>query len=196
MQPSTFVPQGPLGVIGAREPGKPPFVWQRDIGNCLPMLMKNAAILTQNIYNEDEQALIVLDTITRVTAKLYEDSRKNHIANAGNMYALLNYVQHADKGMEVYSTFCQFLMLSIFAYLFGCKEMTVALPDKMDADCYDFNIFMDMFMMLPEDKRKDYLQEIRKHNCISAKLDLSKFYRAADDYITKIKEDQAKVLNG
>jgi hypothetical protein len=194
MEPSTFVPPGPIGILGAKETGKPPFVWQRDIGNCLPMLLKNATVMTTAMYDGDDVAIKVLDTIAKFTVRAYQDSRLDHTKNVGCMSDLLCYVKNAERGEEVFAVFCQSLFVNIFAYLFGCKEMSVALPDKLDADCYDYMMFVQMFSMLPEDKRTDFLQLIKSRMCLSSKLDLSKFHRSADDYLTSIQKAQEEVI--
>jgi len=190
-KPSSFVPDRHVGFSGIKAPGSPALVWYRDVGQCLPMLMKNSAILVENIYEGDEEALARLDVITKMIANMYVEARKDHTSAAANMSGLLVYASEDEKASAVFSAFCMGCVISVGAYLFSFKEMSVLSPDSLTQDVYDYNIFLQMWSMLPAEERERFLACIRSHSCLSSRLDLSPLFRGFEDYLAKIRQDQA-----
>jgi hypothetical protein len=194
MEPLTFVPSKPQGIMGIQERGKPAFVWQRDLGNCLPMIVRNAIITTQLTYEGNAEAMKALDIIGQMTAKFYTGCRADNVTGLANMSSLMDYIGESEVNKDVYATFCSMLFVSIFTFLFASKEMAVALPEGLTNDAYDYHMFLQMWCMLPEEKRQDYLQEVKSKSCLTNRIDLSKLSRPVTDYLTAVKAAQEAML--
>lgn len=194
IEPMTFVPKKPRGVFGVQESGKPPCIWQRDLANCLPLIVRNAVITVQLMYQEDADAMTALDTVAQMTCKFYEACRNDNITGITNMNRLLEFIKEKDINKEVYGAFCSMFFISAFAFLFAGKEMSVAIPEGLNQDAYDFHIFLQMWSMLPQDKAKDFLAEVRSNGCLNNLINLSKLVRPSEDYLKSIQRAQVELL--
>ena len=210
-QPIPFVHKS-KNVMGVKAPGEPPYMWIRDLANVLNPVLKNCTICVQQMYEGKAEEIEILDTIVQFLKRMYITARNNSPIIGLMVYReLLEYLKPeepkstkdvnnscllfdgiAEKKAEVYTAFCQMFMLSMFAYMFGSKQMMVATPKELGTDSYDFGMFLSMMAVLPEDKRKELVKLFKSEGAMSSTFDINPLMRSAEKYLDVIKENQQR----
>ena len=198
------------GAVGARPVGSnaPPVVFQRDYAYAMPMIFKNATILTElGLDNEElhykpaslkKEYMEALDTISQFYIRMYGECRADNIAGIAGWSEILEYLQGNDTDnenvkwarKEVFGLFNSFITLSLFVYMFSSKEMAVASPATIDSSCYNIETFLSILSVMDDEKRKDTLLEIRKFGLINPQVNFTALYNKGTEYLSEIKKDQ------
>ena len=191
MKPETFANQG-KGAAGIRQPGMPPMVWQRDIANCLPFIIRNATIMTQGIYDDQKDELEILDSIVQFLHKIYEDSRVDRMKGLSQFRNLCEYISYKGAvGSEVFATFSTLFLTSVFTYLYGSKQMAIQSPDSLDVEeCYDFQQVISLFSLMGKETADSFLDEVRQNGVLPSGFDLNALKKTVGNYLDDIQKNQ------
>jgi len=203
MKPETFAKM--KGAIGARPAGSnaPPMVFQRDYAYAMPMIFKNATILTELALEDtvcssetSRAQMEALDTISQFYIRMYGECRQDNITGLSAWREVLDYLGDREEGCsdiikaEVFGLFNSFITLSLFVYMFSSKGMAISSPDSIDESCYNLETFLSLLSVMEDDKRKEMLSEIRKLGIINPQVDLTALYKQGTSYLEDIKKDQ------
>lgn len=193
--PLTFAPKI-SGAMGVRAPGEPPFMWIRDMANAINPILKNATICTQVEFDGKKEELETLDTIIQLLKRMYITARETD--NIGGLLIYQELMDYLRTGIEieqlrkgkVYTVFCQMFVISLFAYMFGSKQMLIATPKSLDESSYDFGMVLSMLSSLPDDKRREFIKLFRDCGTLKNSFDLTALNRTAVKYLEDIKKNQ------
>ncbi len=191
------------GAVGVRPKGSslPPMLFHRDYAYAMPMIFKNATILTELSITEDTQGgdvlrerLESLDTISQFYIRMWEDCRTNNIIGISGWREILKYLnaEDAEKTIraEVFGTFNSFVALSLFVYMFAAKEMAISSPESFDEICYNTENLLSLLSIMSTEDRKCMLKEIRKLGLMDSQINLLALYKQGSDYLKEIRKDQ------
>lgn len=176
--------------------GGPGYMWQRDLVHCLPMVMRNAVILTQAFLlkqNDPElqERLVVLDTLAQFYLRLYAEGRKDQTAALKNIEELHVYIQSLPSDQQSIVAVFHILMVNcLFAHLFAVKELMIATPETLDSSAYNFEIFLAMWSQVAAPMRESLFGSARMAGVLNNRIDLSSLLQPAVNLMSQIKENQ------
>jgi len=162
----------------------------RDIGHCMPFLMKESLqAATQLLYKDDEKAIELLDCIGQLIAKVWNESVSDNLQGVPLFSQLYEEVRSQDRGEEVYGAFCTFFVQSYFCYLFTVPRMAIGIRPLQDGDS-EFQGMLSVLAGLSPELRKAVIAEWMEEGLWPSTVNSGPLLRRLDDYIEVIKEGQ------
>lgn len=162
----------------------------RDIGHCMPFLMKESLqAATQLIYSDDDQAIELLDLVGQLIAKVWNEAVKDNLAGIGLFSQLYEEVRSVDRGDEIYAAFCTFFVQNYFCYLFTVERMAIGIRPLEEGDS-ELQGMASALSALSTDTRRLVLSEWMEEGLWPTTVNAGPLIRRLEDYIEVIKEGQ------
>lgn len=180
--------------------GGPGYMWQRDLVHCLPMIMQNAVLLTQAYAVElgpelREERMLVLDTLAQFYLRLYAEGRREQAASIRNMADLVSYMEALKPELQSVCAVYHIMFANcLFAHMFATKELMIATPESLNADAYDYEIFLTLYSQLSIPMNQTLVKITKMEGLLNNRISLAGLNRPAAELMRQIRETQNERL--
>lgn len=182
------------GISGMSHPdARHTFMWARDLANCAGSIMKNAAVLTYRLHEGDEEVEDLLDRITKRTATVWRTCCQGKPTITG-LNDMLKDVRSTEKGRQVYAEFTHFVLISMFAFMFGGGTMSYRAPgmDELEDADRGFAEAVSLLGMLPYKLRRKLVREIGRKQYLPG-YNMEGLERDTSEYLEEVETNMRQL---
>lgn len=184
-KPTIFTQRG--HAVGTVAPSGMAHTPMRDISNCLPHIMNNAIIITQQGISTDEQ-MDHLNCITIALANMYAASRQDNTNWITGFKELYEYLNTYTEAAEVYGNLCANMVLNIFSYLFTSTQMGFKTGETMEPEDSAKIMFTSLLSAMDDKVKSEVNRALQLFGNTHIVPDLTTLLGSSKEYIKDTKE--------
>ena len=164
------------------------YVFQRDIGNALKLIIGEALAITElwikELPVEEHQACMEeLGIIASSLGQAYIECVTDHYNGLSTMVSIFKRAHdRGPAGQKVAAQFCMFVFTSLFGYLFTCREYTIGILKELDLGTFNYSSLVQLLMMVPIEDRKKMLVSLKESGTVGSRWDYSPLVKHIDGF--------------